>query len=729
MSSCRHERGSASTVSLSNRAKLTLVNQDKLMMKQNVNNVQAATILVVDDELRINDFIRELLSAGGYRSEAALTGEEALSILGGEVPHAGQKFDLVLLDIMLPGMDGYEVCRRLKANPVTAELSVIMLTAMGKIADKVRGLDMGADDYIPKPFDNQELLARVRAVLRLRKAEQDLRRRNQALDALNAVAESVGKAVELVDVLDTALNTVLDKLDLAGGALTLSGPADQQAIAAQSRLLLEPPAVLEIAGQVTQRDQPHTGALQASGKEFHVACVSLRAHGRASGTLFVVNEQPVDAELRDVLSSIGLTIGAAVERAKLYEAAQQRSEDFAVLNDLSRVVSSTLDLEAVLTGAVRGMREFVHVELGALALKDDKSGAITFRKILSRDQEWEIDAPLPSEAYALVNDVMQNSELQILDARTGPISNPLDAITGVATRALMCAPLVVKDRCIGAIMMINKVGGTFTYTDTELAQFLAASIAVALENARLYSELAASTRELERSQAQLVQAEKLAALGRMAASIAHEINNPLQAIQNCLHLVINRPLVEEKKAHYLHMAQEEVERLIAIVARTLNFYRPSKGQLVPTHVNHMIESVLALAGKRLEQGRVRVRRRLDGDLPELHVVPDQLTQVFLNLVINAVEAMPNGGELTITTQETGEWLQVSFADSGPGLSQEDVGKIFEPFYTTKATGTGLGLAVSYGIVERHGGRITVENVAGQGACFTVYLPRTSPPLA
>lgn len=699
------------------------------MTEQDTGNTTAETILVVDDELRINDFIRDLLEAGGYRAEAALTGEEALAILGGEVPHAGQKFDLVLLDIMLPGIDGYEVCKQIRARPYLAGLPVIMLTAMGKVANKVHGLDLGADDYISKPFDNRELLARVRSALRLRKAEQELRRRNQALDALNAVAEAVGKAVELADVVDTALSTAIDKLDLAAGTITLTGPMDQQTIASQSRNVLEPSAALDIAGQVAQLDQPRVLALPASGQELQAACVPLRAHNRVPGTLLVASEREIDSDLVEVLSGIGLTLGAAVERAKLYEAAQQRSEDFAVLNDLSRIISSTLDLEAVLTGAVRGMREFIHVEVGALALKEDKTGQLAFRKILSRDKEWNIDGALPPDAYAIVNTVMQGRELQMLDTRTTPsFSNPLDQVTGIPTRALMCVPLIVKDRCIGAIEMINKISGVFTNTDTELVQFLSASVAVAVENARLYSELAASTRDLERSQAQLVQAEKLAALGRMAASIAHEINNPLQAIYNCLHLVLNRPLTEDKKTHYLQMAQEEVNRLTAIVTRTLDFYRPSKGRAVPTRVNNVVESVLALAGKRLEQGKVRVRRRLAGDLPELQVVPDQLTQVFLNLVINAIEAMPDGGELTISTEATDEGqIKAAFSDTGQGLNPEDIGKIFEPFYTTKVTGTGLGLAVSYGIIERHGGRITVESIPGQGATFTVNLPASFKP--
>jgi two-component system NtrC family sensor kinase len=204
--------------------------------------------------------------------------------------------------------------------------------------------------------------------------------------------------------------------------------------------------------------------------------------------------------------------------------------------------------------------------------------------------------------------------------------------------------------------------------------------------------------------------------------MAHEINNPLQAIHNCLHLVLNRPLTDEKKQNYLNMAQEEVERLSAIVVRTLDFYRPSKGRVTRTQVNDLVESVLALAGKKLQHGHVQVHRRLATNLPPLLAVADQLTQVLLNLVINAAEAMPQGGELTITTARVDNWIDVSFSDTGPGISAEEASKIFEPFYTTKATGTGLGLAISYGIIERHGGRITVTSEPGHGATFTVQLP-------
>ncbi|HZY42689.1 MAG TPA: ATP-binding protein, partial [Anaerolineae bacterium] len=196
----------------------------------------------------------------------------------------------------------------------------------------------------------------------------------------------------------------------------------------------------------------------------------------------------------------------------------------------------------------------------------------------------------------------------------------------------------------------------------------------------------------------------------------------LLAIHNCLYLALKRPLTDDKKLHYLNLAQEETERLITLVQRTLEFYRPSKGRSATTDVNHLIENVLALANKRLEHGRIQVRAQLQPDLPPILGAPDQLTQVLLNLVINAIEAMPEGGELNLGTTIDEGWLHIAVRDTGPGIGPDEAAKIFEPFYTTKANGTGLGLAVSYGIIQRHGGRIEVGGAPGRGTTFTIVLP-------
>jgi len=515
----------------------------------------------------------------------------------------------------------------------------------------------------------------------------------------------------------------LATLELDTGTITLAHLSGTQALAVRRGRRIDPQAELEASAEVERVGKPKLLTLGLSEHEHLAACVPLRSRDRVVGTLLVAGTRRIDPAGLDLLGAIGNQVGGAIERARLFDAAQRRSEDLAVLNDITRAVTSSLDLDTVLTRAMRGIREILRVEAGSLLLADDDTGELRFRKTLDSDREMSVETTLHPGEGIIGQVVATNEPILVNDAAHDARFSPrTDWIRGLVIRNVLAVPLIVKDRAVGAIEVINRIDGTFTNDDLEMLQVLAASVSVAVENSRLYSELAEFTHQLERSQEQLIQAEKLAATGRLAASIAHEINNPLQAIHNCLHLVTNRTLDEEKTKYYLNMAQEEVQRLIAIVQRTLDFYRPSKGREVMADVNVLVESVLALANKRLEHGKIKVHRRLSPDLPKLQVVADQLTQVFLNLVINAIEAMPDGGELTIASRQADAQVQIRFSDTGSGINPDEAKKIFEPFYTTKHSGTGLGLAVSYGIIQRHGGEITVESAPGRGATFIVSVP-------
>jgi two-component system NtrC family sensor kinase len=234
--------------------------------------------------------------------------------------------------------------------------------------------------------------------------------------------------------------------------------------------------------------------------------------------------------------------------------------------------------------------------------------------------------------------------------------------------------------------------------------------------------------ERQRQVAQVAQTEKLAGMGRLAASIAHEINNPLQAIHTSLHLLLTRSLAEEKRERYLRMAHEEVDRLIALVQRMLEFYRPTRDGMRPTALHAILESVLGMAAEQLQHAGIIVERNWAARLPWVLGNGSHLKQVFLSLILNAIEAMPGGGRLLIRTHvEAGYFgpmadaVVIEIADTGPGIPDDEVQAIFEPFYTTKNKGAGLGLAISHSIVERHGGVLSVSSDAS-GTTFRVALP-------
>src|SRR5919202_2323828 len=272
---------------------------------------------------------------------------------------------------------------------------------------------------------------------------------------------------------------------------------------------------------------------------------------------------------------------------------------------------------------------------------------------------------------------------------------------------------------------------TMAVTSTEVRDDLgavAATVSVMQDVSRL--------RELERRRIEqiLFDSEKLAATGRLAASIAHEINNPLEAIKNALYLLSNKIAPDDPNAKFLQIATKETDRVSRILRQMLGFYRPPK--MEPTDVNRVIEESEALIEKHLRQHRVRIENSLDADLPPIIASADQLKQVLLNLMLNAQQAMPDGGTLYVSTRVShgadpeflmADSVLIQIRDTGNGIAEEHAPHIFEPFFSTKEEkGTGLGLWVSQGIVQAHGGSIKLRSREGRGTVFNVALPIKGP---
>jgi PAS domain S-box-containing protein len=226
----------------------------------------------------------------------------------------------------------------------------------------------------------------------------------------------------------------------------------------------------------------------------------------------------------------------------------------------------------------------------------------------------------------------------------------------------------------------------------------------------------------------LIQSEKLALTGKMTAALAHEINNPLQSIIGFLSLALEMVEAGEDQdlvTEYMRIAIDEVKRAANIVTRMRDFNRKSDpDERMPGDINTVLQRVVSLSEKRCEDKGIELTWHAGEDLPEVAMLPDRLEQVFLNLTLNAQDAMPDGGSLAITSMRTStpEGVQISFQDTGVGIPDDKLPRLFEPFYTTKVTGMGLGLFVSKSIIEEHNGRITVESQLGEGARFQVWLP-------
>lgn len=239
------------------------------------------------------------------------------------------------------------------------------------------------------------------------------------------------------------------------------------------------------------------------------------------------------------------------------------------------------------------------------------------------------------------------------------------------------------------------------------------------ETARKLSEVYA---ELQASFGQLRRADRLSALGELSAGLAHEIRNPLGSVEGALQILRRQELPLETRQEFGELAQKEINRLKGLVTNFLDFARPQTPKRIPTAASELLQSVSRLAAETAKISRINVRVEAAPDIPTVLVDPEQMKQVLLNLVINAIQAMPAGGEILLRATANPESVILEVQDEGVGIAPEDVERVFNPFVTTRPDGTGLGLSIAYQIVTQHEGQIAAHKNAGRGMTFTITLP-------
>jgi signal transduction histidine kinase len=355
----------------------------------------------------------------------------------------------------------------------------------------------------------------------------------------------------------------------------------------------------------------------------------------------------------------------------------------------------------------------------------------------------QIRVALDDPDDVLVQAVRERRTFTATDGESLVISPALWSALG--THHFVAVPLVVKDRVLGVIVADNLYSGApITDESVDLLSALASQAALALDNAELYRQLEAKVqevekayRELERTQKELVLSERLAVVGEMSARMAHEIRNPMATIGGFARSILKKPEPERVKTAG-RIILEETERLETLLEDTLSFTRPNKPQVVPTDLNQLFRDIHALIDEDLENNEVVYHERLSPDLPVLNVDAAQAKQVFINLLQNSLQAMPSGGDLTVSTrpcqlpahpraggtEHVG--VEIEIHDTGEGIPAEHLEQIFSPFFTTKTYGTGLGLAISKKIVEDHAGALTIKSQQGKGTTVRIQLPSQFP---
>ena len=392
------------------------------------------------------------------------------------------------------------------------------------------------------------------------------------------------------------------------------------------------------------------------------------------------------------------------------------------LGKFSRALVSILDLQSLSKKMIDTITQTMGVEKASLYLASEEKGGYALREsknvnITTSTQYLPKDDPLPSYLQK-VGEITIREELA-KSAHTPVINHVVHEMS--LLEAEVSIPLLWKEQLIGMINLSHKfTKEAYSREDIELLSTLANQAAVAIENGRLYEDL-------KKSKSYIRRADRLASLGTLTAGLAHEIRNPLVAIKTFTHLLPERIDDEEFRDKFLHIAAGEVDRISSLVTELLDFARPSEPKLAMENINLILDGMILLVSTEMNKKQITHMKSYDSNLPSVETDREQIKQVFLNILLNAVEATPQKGEITIKTRSFmkpgGEpYVQIEFTDTGCGISSDHLEEIFNPFFTTKTTGSGLGLSISNQIVRDHRGYIDVESQLNKGSSFFVNLP-------
>ena len=422
--------------------------------------------------------------------------------------------------------------------------------------------------------------------------------------------------------------------------------------------------------------------------------------------------------------------------------------------ETSLVLGSDLELSTLLAKLVALAEKMLGAELSSVMLLDEHRQALHWEIADGRVSTGVLGRMTLAIGEGIAGAVAATGEpIVVTDAEQDPrVARRVDAATGFHTRSIVCVPIRFHGTVIGVIQVLNKRVGTFTAQDREVLELIAAEAGVAIENARVYAtleervrertaelrlandQLTAMLAELRQAQSQLVQSEKMAALGNLVAGIAHEINTPLGAVTSNTDVVrrgLGKLAADLPPAHasmlpslddLLATSAEACQRIAVIVRNLRNFARLDEAEWKSADLREGLESTLTLVAH-LYRGRIEIVREY-GESPRVDCHPGQLNQVFMNLLVNAIQAIEGPGTIRIRLSVDGPDVRVDVEDTGGGIAPEHLTRVFDPGFTTKGVGvgTGLGLAICHRIVTAHGGTIGVTSRRGAGSVFSIRLP-------
>ncbi len=411
----------------------------------------------------------------------------------------------------------------------------------------------------------------------------------------------------------------------------------------------------------------------------------------------------------------------------------KRLKELSALHEISRSMQ-TLDLDEILHLILDGVTKAIGFDRTRLYLINEGGTRLQCKMAVGIEKEKieGITLPLDKENSMLARSIIEKKPFIVEDALNDPrVNKDLKKLFGLKSFAVV--PLIGRDKVLGAVTADNLFSDrVITPEKFESLITFANQAGLALENAKMYEELKSfshqleervkvATEDLKRTQDKLIQSEKLAALGKLTAGIAHEIRNPLTSIKVLIHSLAEKIADTETKEKDIKVIEDEIERVNQIIDRFLDFARPKEPEFSLVDINQILEETISLVSGEVKEQNVVLEKKFSA-LPRLYADREQMKQVFLNLFLNAVQAMPEGGKLGIRTDLLGQRVRIQIQDQGIGIPESIKDKLFEPFFTMKEEGVGLGLSIVKRIIDDHKGSIKVRNSHPQGTVFAINLP-------
>jgi two-component system, NtrC family, sensor kinase len=390
-------------------------------------------------------------------------------------------------------------------------------------------------------------------------------------------------------------------------------------------------------------------------------------------------------------------------------------------------VVAIVDLENLSNNLVKTVGRALGIEKASLYLLDDTKGTYDAKASIGLEKE-QLQRHILMRDDPIVRDLGKKKEgivKEELEMAREDSNGQLTARMG-QLEAEISVPIVSKEKLIGILNLGHKENKeVYSNDDLELLSTLANQAAIAIENARLYQNL-------KQSQDTLRRADRLSSLGLLTAGLAHEIRNPLVAIRTFTQLLPERYEDAEFREGFQGLALKEVDRICGLITDLLSFARPSRPNVAQEDMNDVIDGIARILDTQAKEKSVELIRDFASNLPKVWIDREQMKQVFMNLIFNGIQAMNDGGTLTISTRISTQpatdqlFVQVEVRDTGIGIPDENLEHIFDPFFTNKDEGSGLGLSISHQIVQEHAGYITVESKVGKGTAFLVNIPTGKP---